>query len=171
MEILSLIVLALFTLTGYSIGAVMGVSGKRVSPRLLDLAAILILWVIAFATRDSLGKWAAILIWLGTGVIAGLIMTKIHRPKASPAKAYIPLPEGSNRWRQVWHRWSYSTRKIGDYQSRALIAFLYFTVVLPFGLGYRIFGNPLKTRQSPTDTSWHKWEISSETIDDARRQG
>jgi len=171
MEILSLIVLALFTLTGYSIGALIGVSGKRISPQPLDLVSIIILWVIAFTTRDSLGKWAAIVTWLGIGVFAGLVVTRFRKPKASPAEAYIPLPEGSSRWRQMWRRWSYSTRKIGDYQSRVLIAFLYFTVVLPFGLGYRIFGNPLKTRQSPTDTSWHKREMSAENIEDARRQG
>jgi hypothetical protein len=171
MEILSLIVLALFTLTGYSIGAVIGVSGKRVSPQPLDLISILILWVVAFATRDSFGKWAAILIWLGIGVIAGLIMTKIQKPNATAPEAFIPMPDGTSRWRQMWHRWSYSTRKIGDYQSRALIAYLYFTIVLPFGLGYRIFGNPLKTHQAPPDTSWQEWKMSSNNLDDARRQG
>ncbi len=57
MAILSFIMLFLLTLFGYSIGVAQGAPDKRVNPRLADMVVMALLWIAAFASRESLGKW------------------------------------------------------------------------------------------------------------------
>ncbi|MFC1879550.1 hypothetical protein ACFLZW_06510 [Chloroflexota bacterium] len=168
MAILSLIVLPLLTLTGYSMGATLGSSGKRVSPGLLDLFFVLLLWVGAFLTRGGMGKWLAILVWLLIGLLVGLALTW-RRRSGYPAEDQT-LVEAPNWWRSAWQRWLGFSKKFGDYQSRVLLAFLYFTLVLPFGLGLQAFSDPLNTRKMPDASAWHTWGDSPKSVDEARRQ-
>jgi hypothetical protein len=169
MEILSVIVLALLTLTGYSMGVTLGAPGKRISPAPFDLFLVLLLWVGAFLTRDNMGKWLAILAWIVIGLLVGLALTRLRR-HGYPAEKQTPLSE-TRGWRVIWERWLGFSKKFGDYQSRVLMAGLYFTLVLPFGLGLRLLGDPLNTRKTPTTSVWHPWEDSPASIDEARRQG
>lgn len=170
MEILSLIVLLMLTLVGYSIGALLGAPGKRPYPKFLDLIFVLLLWIAAFITRESLGKWSAIFVWFSVGVVAGFLITKLQARKEYPDDVYSPPPDAVVGWRRVWQRWLHFSSKIGDYQSRVILAFLYFTIVLPFGLLVRIFADPLNIRKAPAESVWHKWEMITKTIEEARRQ-
>jgi hypothetical protein len=169
MSLLSFIVLFLLTLLGYSVGAVIAAPGKRPSPLVLDLIAILLLWVGAFLTRQNLGKWLAVLVWLAGGLLAGSIMVKLQAYKRYAVDKFEVF-QNPSPWRRVWQRWSHFSMKTGDFQSRALLAYLYFTVVLPFALLYRVFEDPLRLRKVPPDTGWEKWETPSESLEDARRQ-
>ncbi len=56
MEILSIVALVLLTLVGYSSGATLAGHGKKVTPDLPDVAAVVLLWVAAVAARPILGK-------------------------------------------------------------------------------------------------------------------
>jgi hypothetical protein len=170
MTILSLIVLPLFILLGYSIGATIGKPNQRTGPGLIDLFSILVLWVAAFTTRAYLGKWLAILIWLSIGLLAGLLITKLQRQKRSVPDPFMPPQERCAWWKLAWLRWLHFSSRFGDYQSRALLACLYFSIVLPFGLGLRLFGDPLDTRKPASVSMWQEWTMSSKTIDEARRQ-
>ena len=44
--------------------------------------------------------------------------------------------------RKLWDRWMVLARKIGKFQSRILLTFFYFVIVLPFGLAVRLFADP-----------------------------
>jgi hypothetical protein len=170
MTILSVIALALFVLLGYSMGATIATPNRRISPGPIDLISLIILWVAAFITRAYLGKWLAIFSWLIISLIAGLLITLFQKEKVSTPDPFTPPQKQPCWWRLIWLRWMHFSARFGNYQSRALLACLYFSVVLPFGIAVRLFGNPLDTRTPPATSAWHKWMMSSKTMDEARRQ-
>ena len=49
----------------------------------------------------------------------------------------------------AWHGWKRLAQKIGDFQARLLLTLIYMTVLLPFGLIVRFFGDPLRIKTSP----------------------
>jgi len=170
MTLISSIALLFFILLGYSLGATIIRPGKRNSPGPIDFISILVLWVVAFITRTSLNKWLAILIWLSISILVGLLVTKLQQKQKSIADPFEPPLGQSTWWKLVWLHWLHFSSRLGNYQSRALLTFLYFSVVLPFGLALRLFGDPLGTRKTPPVSVWHAWTMSSKTIDEARRQ-
>jgi len=73
--------------------------------------------------------------------------------------------------RKLWDRWMVLARKIGKFQSRILLTFFYFVIVLPFGLAVRLFADPLHIRRHrPADTAWLPRETHDVELADARRQ-
>jgi len=52
----------------------------------------------------------------------------------------------------AWHAWKRVARKIGDFQARLFLTLIYMTVLLPFGLIVRFFGDPLRIKNPP-----HAW--------------
>lgn len=170
MAILSVIMLFLLTLMGYSIGVAQGAPGKRVSPQLLDLVVIVLLWAAAFASRASLGKWLAVLVWLGAGALVGLLVARLQKTGGYPADKFSLPSDAQPAWRRAWLRWRHFSMKSGDYQSRVLLAFLYFILVLPFALIFRLSGDRLNLRKAPDKSVWHEWDTTTKTIEEARRQ-
>ncbi len=90
MEFLSWLALILLTLVGYSAGAVLALWTRlkeqvRVTdPSLLDTAAVILLWVTVVLVRQAgVGRWWALLLGLGIGLIIGFVMTWLqpHRGK------------------------------------------------------------------------------------------
>jgi hypothetical protein len=59
------------------------------------------------------------------------------------------------------------SRAIGNFQARVLLTILYFTVVLPFGVGSRLFSDPMRIRHRPT--GWLDHPPIPATIEWARR--
>ncbi len=73
--------------------------------------------------------------------------------------------------RNLWDRWLVLARKIGKFQSRILLTFFYFVIVLPFGLGVRLLADPLHIRRRrPADTAWQPRETRDVELADAHRQ-
>jgi len=162
-ELLSSLALVLLTLVGYSSGAVLGARKRTPVPGLLDLLVIIALWGAALLTRGPLGKWAAIGVWLLAALLVGALL-------AAPRAHQYPKAEAVKNGRDLWNAWKDFARRMGNYQSRVLMALLYFTVVLPFGLGVRLLGDPLQVR-APADSRWSPKEmIPQPSLDDARRQ-
>lgn len=71
---------------------------------------------------------------------------------------------------KLWSGWKELTHYIGDFQARALLTFFYFTIALPFGLIGRFIVDPLKTRESKTDSNWAKRESAPDSLKTARNQ-
>jgi hypothetical protein len=43
---------------------------------------------------------------------------------------------------------------MGNYQSRVLMSFVYFTIVLFFGLGVTLVGDPLGVKRAGAESNW-----------------
>jgi hypothetical protein len=62
------------------------------------------------------------------------------------------------------------SERFGSMLSRVLLTVLYFVLLGPFALLYRLFADPLH-RARPKDGNWSKWESINEDLKAARRQG
>ncbi len=75
-----------------------------------------------------------------------------------------------NILQKAWQRWKIIGGVVGNYQSRAVILFFYYTIMLPFGLGVRLFSDPLRIRAGVGAAAWVTRAPVSAHPDDARRQ-
>ena len=66
----------------------------------------------------------------------------------------------------LWHRWQRLGRFMGSVIARVVMTVLYFTVVLPFGVGVRLLGDPLRMKARP---KWLTREDRAQTMEDAQR--
>ena len=71
--------------------------------------------------------------------------------------------------RKFWEGWKRFGVFLGDMIARVLLTLLYFTLVLPFGLWVRFFGDPLGIK-SPPSGLWAGRKSGDKTLEDARRQ-
>ena len=69
----------------------------------------------------------------------------------------------------AWKRFGIITSIIGDFQGRAIVTLLYFTLLVPFGIGYRMTGDPLRLKER--EGRWLKRDAVDETLEAAQRQG
>ena len=67
-----------------------------------------------------------------------------------------------------WEAWKKIAHRIGNFQSRLLLVAVYLVIVLPFGLGVRLFADSLRTKHRPTE--WLDYPDDSSTEGWARRQ-
>ena len=74
----------------------------------------------------------------------------------------------SNPLKRLWKGWKAIGRKIGDFQARVLLTVLYAIVVLPVGLAVRLFGDPLRIRNPPSQ--WLDHQDKPTDIEWAHRQ-
>ncbi len=61
------------------------------------------------------------------------------------------------------------TERFGNMLSRIFLTLLYFLVLGPFALFYRLLADPLRIRR-PRDGNWWAWVADNETLEAARRQ-
>ena len=171
MDFISGLALVLLALVGYSIGAVIGAKDGSPAPRLLDLAVVVVLWIIALFSRSALGKWTAIGVWLVTGGLVSFVLSSVRRAKmpSKAKKATVP-GQGESFLKRLWEGWKGFATEIGNYQGRILLAFFYFLVVTPFGALVRLFSDPLRIRSSANPSFWSKHPVTSSELDEARRQ-
>ena len=66
--------------------------------------------------------------------------------------------------RRLWSHWLVLAHKIGQFQSRIILTLFYFIVVTPFGLGVRLFADPLHVRRRSLDGAESGW-IARKTRD------
>lgn len=164
MNVIRGLALVLLTLVGYSSGSALGARGRTPVPGILELLAIVALWIAALATQNALGKWLAVGVWLVLGLLVGWVLARIRL--AGYPKAPARDPDGG-----LWKAWQGFARRMGNYQSRVLMALIYFTVVLPFGLGVRLLADPLKIRRVKGGSNWQPKELCMRpSVEEAREQ-
>lgn len=59
--------------------------------------------------------------------------------------------------RKLGSHWLVLARKIGQFQSRIMLTVFYFVFVTPFGLGVRLFADPLHVRRRSLDGAQSGW--------------
>ena len=70
--------------------------------------------------------------------------------------------------RKVWEAWKRFGQFMGDMIGRLFLTVFYFTLFMPFGLGVRLFGDPLAIRPV-SRTKWVQRKTNDLTLDDSRR--
>ena len=71
---------------------------------------------------------------------------------------------------KVWKLWKQIGRVIGDFIGRFILSVFYFTIALPFGVGMRIFSDPLKIRPDDAPSFWLQRETEDCVLENARKQ-
>ena len=70
--------------------------------------------------------------------------------------------------RRLWLGWKKVARIIGDMIGRLFLSIFYFTLLVPFGLGVRLWSDPLAIKPEH-GASWVERTTDVPTMDDARR--
>jgi hypothetical protein len=70
--------------------------------------------------------------------------------------------------RKVWEAWKRFGQFMGDLIGRLVLTIFYFTLFMPFGLGVRLFGDPLSLRSS-SSAKWVDRKTHDLTLEDSRR--
>jgi hypothetical protein len=69
---------------------------------------------------------------------------------------------------RVWRAWKRVGQFIGDWIARVVLTVFYFTLFLPFGIGVRLWGDPLATKDRG-GAQWLERAAADLTTDKARR--
>jgi hypothetical protein len=60
--------------------------------------------------------------------------------------------------KRAWTAWKAIAHKIGNFQARVILTIFYGVLVMPFGLAARLFSDPLRIKQRPTEWLDHPTE-------------
>lgn len=167
-EILSGLALVLLTLVAYSAGATIAGQGRNVTPGLIDVAGVATLWGASLITRGWMDKWLAIGVWVLVGLVAGVAGTTLRRSRYPKKTGSVPAHIGGLG--RLWEGWKAFGLRMGSYQSRVLLAWFYFLVVLPFGLAVRIFRDPLQVKTHQAESAWAVRENPVTDLESSRSQ-
>lgn len=176
MEIISYIVLILLSLGGYSSGLTKRAGKvKDLEPQLLDIFIVLLIWTAAVFSQMTfdLSKWILILIGVFVSFIIGFIVHWVRMPKDSfspdEKKVFPGIDEQQTR-KNLWETWKEFSRKMGAFQSRMLLSFIFFILIFPFALIVKIFSDPLNLKIRKGETFWQERKGSSSNLEDYKRQ-
>ena len=67
----------------------------------------------------------------------------------------------------IWKKWRAFGKVMGDFVARVFMTVFYFTLAIPFGIGVRLFKDPLRLKSK--ETGWLPRVAKTETIEEARR--
>jgi hypothetical protein len=71
--------------------------------------------------------------------------------------------------KNFWHGWKAFGQFMGDWVARVVLTIFYFTVLVPFGIGVRLFGDPLHIKSHPSEF-WIKRSTGDQELQEVRRQ-
>ena len=71
--------------------------------------------------------------------------------------------------KKVWELWKAFGRLMGNLVARVVLSIFYFTVFVPFGLGVRLFSDPMQIKTRP-NSLWVPRASGDRTVADVRRQ-
>jgi len=174
MENLSLIVLILLSLVGYSAGAV-SKAGRfvEVKPQIIDLILVVFIWTGAIYSRInlSLNKWILILIWLIIGIIIGrlvIFLRKLSKTKLLRNKEQKKVPR--NLYIKLLENWKNFSNRMASFQSRIILSMFFFVFVLPFALAVKWLSDPLNIKHQSNESHWLPRKEIKIDLEQFRRQ-
>ncbi|MBN1991311.1 MAG: hypothetical protein JW953_01300 [Anaerolineae bacterium] len=71
--------------------------------------------------------------------------------------------------KDFWHGWKSFGQFLGDWVARVALTIFYFTVLVPFGLGVRLFADPLHIKKQPAEL-WRTRPTGDQKFEDVLRQ-
>jgi hypothetical protein len=69
----------------------------------------------------------------------------------------------------VWYHWKQFGHFLGDWLGRVVLTIFYFTVFVPFGIGVRLFSDPLHIKKQPAEL-WRPRSTGDQTLEEVMRQ-
>lgn len=72
--------------------------------------------------------------------------------------------------RKIWEGWKRFGQFIGDVVGRLVLTLFYFTIFVPFGLGMRLFADPLHMKPDQSGKFWLDRRTKDRTVDDGLKQ-
>jgi hypothetical protein len=72
-------------------------------------------------------------------------------------------------FRRLWEGWKRVAHVIGVFNTRVIMTILYFIVVLPMGLVFRLVSDPLQLAE-PKETNWVPLPPQDHRLDTVRQQ-
>ena len=170
MGFFSALALVLLTLVGFSSGAVIAGRGEKEPLGLLDLGVAILFLALALGTRSVLERWLAIPIWFILAGLGSALLTGIrYKDRSTKEVLSLTLTE-KGPVRRVLDWWKVFATKLGNYQGRLMFAFFYFVVVTLFGIGVRLFSDPLKLRRDGRITCWSERSPVKHDLEASREQ-
>ena len=70
---------------------------------------------------------------------------------------------------RLWKAWQNIVLAIANVLARVVLTLFYFSILFPFGLGVRLFGDPLKLKKIQPPL-WQNRETGDQQISDALKQ-
>ncbi|GAB5492554.1 MAG: hypothetical protein Phog2KO_27690 [Phototrophicaceae bacterium] len=81
-------------------------------------------------------------------------------------------------WDIAWHRFNVIQAIVSDANARIIAILFYFTILVPFGVGYSLMSDPFNEKETTKDgkktnvgQAWHDREPVPSDLDSARLQG
>jgi hypothetical protein len=71
--------------------------------------------------------------------------------------------------KKFWEGWKAFGQFLGNLLARVVLSIFYFTVFVPFGVGVRLFSDPLQIKTAP-DTLWRPRPTGDQSLEDTKRQ-
>lgn len=71
----------------------------------------------------------------------------------------------------AWERFKIIAAILGDIQGRFIATLFYFTILVPFGLGSRLFSDPLHLTSKNAHVRWLERKPVDHQLDSAKQQG
>jgi hypothetical protein len=113
------------------------------------------------------GLWNLILLLIGSQPALSTELIWIRSLRGLLSIAFIALVIAVTE--NVWHHWKNFGHFLGDWLGRVVLTIFYFTVFVPFGIGVRFFGDPLKIKSQP-DELWRPRETGDRKLEEVLRQ-
>jgi len=158
MEAISFILLILFSLVGFSSGAVLK-AGRFVQPKpqIIDLILISVIWsgAIYFRLALDFNKWLVILLWLILSSLTGILAVWSRKFASEKIISDKKTKETANNLlKRFWQSWRDFSLRMGEFQSRLILSLFFFTTVSPFALAVKMFSDPLHIRHQGNKSNW-----------------
>lgn len=73
----------------------------------------------------------------------------------------------------LWRKWLPIAQAVGNFNAQVILTIFYLIIILPLGLVFRLFADPLNIRArelSRKRSNFNKWEHPKQNLEEARKQ-
>ena len=163
--------IVLLTLFGYSGGRVLFTANRKIHPGVFDILFTILLGIVALWARNFLERWITLLLFISIGLVAG-VLTTLFLLSTYPLekKTSSESAESGSLMRKVRKSFTSFLTRTGNFQSRILLSWFYFIILMPFGILVRLTSDPLAIDKSKHESYWKLVPEKSDSLESARRQ-
>jgi hypothetical protein len=171
MGFLSGLALVLLTLFGYSSGRMLFAANRKVNLGAFDILLTTFLGIVALWARSYLGRWITIPVFIVIGLLAGVLTTIILMSTYPLERKTTSEPSESDAlFGKIRKSLKSFFTRTGNFQSRILLSWFYFIILMPFGILVRLTSDPLAIQKGKRESYWKLGSDKPDSLESARRQ-